>query len=770
LKLKYLIYLIIVLFSVENADAQKILLNGYLKSQTSGEPAMFANCYETATKTFTVSNETGFFSLKLNAGKNTVIIAHSGYLSDTLHLFLRKDTTIVHLMHELSLDEIVVRPKESSFVEQNMSGKISLSPVMIRKLPTFAGETDIIKAITFLPGVSGSNRGFSNLYVRGGGRQNNLILFDDASVYNSNHVFGLLSVFNTDVVSQIDFYKSDFPARYGGVTSSVLDLYTKDGNQTKYKATLQLGVLFSKLFVEGPIVKNKTSFLFAARGSYINIFLWPLRKMYKEGAQYISAPDYRFFDINAKITHTFANSRKLYVSFFTGNDRFDVYDRAEDSGGKYNSIVKNRFRNSSVSFGYKANIYKNLFTSTALVYSKYSNLVSMFDDIASQTETFQRNEKTMTSVENISLKNNYEFTFLKNHFLRFGIKLTTHFVQPGIYSLSRTDSVSVADTVTGNFKKLTAFENIIFFEDEYRLSKRFTVYAGVRGVQYINKTTQFVVEPRVSIRFKIAESLSVKAGYTEMSQWIHVLVNNSQRNGGEMWLPTEKKLPSEKSTQYNFGIFSDFQSLNLDFSLETYYKTQSNLLYYNFNESAFQLYTDYDDKIFKNGTGESYGIEFSARKQSEKFQMMLAYTLSWNWVLFRELNFGNRFHSNQDSRHDLNLIFQLDINRKNAVAANFTLASGAPITLPVGYSASNQFLPHYNVYSGINNRTLPLFHRLDLSYTRTFEKKGRKREFHVNLYNAYARQNPVYIYYLNNKAYKVATSSIIPSISYVWYL
>ncbi len=759
----FLLQYIVELFS------QTYNVTGFVKSEYTNEPVIFAYCYSDDLKFHTICNEDGFFHLKIPGQEIKLIFSHVSYESDTIVLkTIKKDTTLLIGLKDLTLDEAVITSKETSFIDQSITGKITISPLVIRNLPSSLGEPDLIKTISFLPGVSTGNKLYSNLYVRGGGRQNNLILVDDAPTYNSNHVFGLISVFNADVVQQLDFYKSDFPARYGGATSSIVDVYIKEGNFSEYSGKLKTSILYSKLFAEGPIIKDRFSFLLSGRCSYFDMLMIPFYSLYNTSGN-ISFPGYRFYDINSKITYKLSPNQKINLSFFHGNDRYSVFDKNKYDTKPYNSEVKNHSRNTTLSMQYKTRFFSTSYLRLSATYSKYKNI---FDSSWETKDTVDREGSEnyyFSSIENLSFKSQIDFKPGINHDMKVGWKSSLYYLQPGY---SKTHTVSPAEDinyVSGDKKLLKAIENVFYIENDYSISDKFVLNTGLRNVLYKNDITVCYLEPRISLRYKPKDNLSFKLGYSLMNQTLQCITNNTQQTGSEFWLLSNAKFPSEISHHYNTG-FSMKLPYNIELTTDLYFKKGMNSIYYNFVGIDQNFLDNYNELIYRNGKSLGYGAEIMLRKQTERFQSLFAYTFSRSFIEFDDLNQGKKFPTQQDKLHDISFVFLYKLNDINSFNVNFTFNSGAPITLPVAYINQSTFYGGYYVYDGINNKRLPAFHRLDVSWVRTkYTRKNRKRIFYLNLYNAYAKQNAVYMFFANNKAYKTAVNLIIPSIGYEWY-
>ena len=761
-----IVTLLIVLFFPSFLFSQSHKVFGYIKAESSGELVLYANCVELMSKNFAVSNEKGFFSLNIPAGNIKLKISHSAYLADTIKFYLSKDTLINIKLKTRQLKEVKVIAKEIPDYEQTISGHVNISTLKIKTMPSLMGEPDIIKGLSFLPGVTGGNKGFSNMYVRGGGRSENLLILDGAPFYGSQHAWGFISIFNTDIIKSIDLYKGGFPARYGGRTSSVLDIAARQGNNKKFKGKFDIGTLYSKFLLEGPIIKDKTSFLVALRSSYIDLLMTPFRYLYYRRG-FGSYMGYKLIDLNAKINHNFNRKNKIYLNFYSGYDIQSIYDKLNDSNSGYVDEIAFRQENISATLGYQSIISPKLFFNSSLVYSKYLNSYSSENINIDNTDSISRNESSSSKIDDISY--NFHFDYFPNnkHRIKTGAKYNFYRLLPGIFEYDYADNQGAFDTVFGTSVDLYANELAVFVEDEIHFSKKVSLNAGLRFNLFHNEKTYKSIDPRFSFRWQIKSKMAIKTGFSVMHQFLHAITNNTQGINGEIWVTSNENIAPIEAYQASLGLFGNYGPFDIDYSVETYYKKTNNLIYFKYSE-PYQLFENqWEDAVYKNGEGESYGLEVLLKKTTHKWQTSLAYTLAWTYRRFSELNNGNKFPFLYDKRHDINLSVQYYANNKNTFGVNFTFNTGTPVTLPEAYVQRNRFFYGYYVHNGINNMRLPAYHRLDFSYKRMWKTlKGRDWYWSANIYNVYARQNPVYIYYDKDKVKQVALNSVIPTLRF----
>jgi hypothetical protein len=766
---KYIFFVFLLISKI--TIAQNYTINGYVRDSETGEALLFANCFDSINQKGTTTNSYGYYNLSLPKGKINLIASYIGYQDKLKEFMLLKDTTINFELEAkpVELQEVVI----SNYIpihQQVIMGKTTVPLKTIEAIPSFAGEADLMKAISYIPGISTGKEGYSNIYVRGGDRGQNLILLDGIKLYNTNHVGGFVSLFNSNIIKHLDVYKGGFPARYGGRASSVIDIYTKDGNKNEFHGKYNIGLLSSGILFEGPLRKN-ISFIFAARSSYYDLFTLPARRTLKQtGAG--SYFGYTFFDINSKISWQASDKSRLFMSFYTGHDLQKSEDANKASFQESISSNKLKIHNTGISLGQNYIITPKLFMKNSLAFSNYNNRLETYEKLIQYGSTTTEGYTSFSQINDFTLQSRFEYTPNTLHSVKTGIELSYYYFIPGMQN-SYTENLntnSITDTTIGFTNAISAFENNIYLEDELHLSNKIWLNIGIRGTSYMCKdTTYYRAEPRLSLRWLISKSFSFKANYTIMNQFNHVLVNNYMGFEKEIWIAATKNLPPQKAEQISTGIFYSFGKKNIEISLEAFYKDMYNLIEYHSPVDDEDNLNNIENIVAKNGKGEAYGIETQIIKGEGRINGSVNYTLSWNYRQFNELNNGKKYPFIYDRRHDLSILSTLIINDSYSFNSNFVLSSGMPITLPEGFIKEDDFFYHYYAYSGINNRRLPLYHRLDISLIKKGKtKKGNNKQFEINIFNVYARKNPVYIYYDSNtgKVYQKSLFSIIPTISY----
>ena len=734
----------------------------------TGEPIIGASIVDLNTGHGAVSNAFGLCRLSPGIGGKTFVVSHVGYIRDTLELNLVKDTLLKIKMRSLSIEEIII-VQEIPLHQQTLLGKISLSAKKIEQIPSAFGEPDLIKALTTLPGVTGDNRGLSSIFVRGGGRQNNLVLLDGSPVFLSNHAWGFLSQFNMDVIKSIDFYKGGFPARFGGRTASVIDLASKDGNKQEFKGKFSVGLLQSKVLFEGPIVKGKTSFHFGLRTSYLDWLTIPLRINYNLRSKSGQFVGYTFYDTNLKINHQFNPRNKLTFSVFHANDIQKLIEKTSKSD--WASDFKYQQKNTLVSLRFQSLLSDKVSLNSSIVGSSYSN--SFITEIEEQHQDYEIESMEWTSSSISDLTANTEITYQPNnkHLIRLGAIAKSIRNQPRTASYSFGDGNVLSDTTLGHSKTATPRDYCLYVEDEWKLTDRINANIGLHyNLFKLNASTFTNIDPRLSVRWLLTKNLSIKAGLTSMYQNLHVLTNNMGGIYSDLWLSSNSELPPERSRQLSGGVFGYIPGLGLEYGVELYYKKSENILELFFNDPEDLIGQDIENMILKNGSGIAYGLETQIKKEWDNFSASLSYTLSKNLHSFKEINEGVFFPSLFDRTHDLSMTFHYLIDEKQSIGGQFVFSTGTPITLPIGLFSGNYFFDDYYVFEGYNMHRLPVYHRLDLAYKRKFvNKKGRNCYWGVNIHNVYARKNPIHIYIYGGKVYKTTLFPFLPSASVGMY-
>ncbi len=744
---------------------------GFIKDARTGEALIAAVCFDSISEISAISNEKGYFCIKVNENSHQLSFSYLGYKTQSQPITkLNGGSCIINMEPNLNiLNEVVVR--EAPLYKRTLSGINTIPISTIKTLPSFLGEPDILKAVTYLPGVAGGKEGSSSLLVRGGSRDENLILLDGATLYNTNHFGGFISMINPEIIKKVDIYKGAFPSRYGDRLSSVLDIRAKDGNEHKWKGNFNVGLISSSLLLEGPVKKEKSALLLAIRSSYYDLLTLPGRLRFNAGSedQLLSIS---FYDVNLKYSQHVGNTGSFYIHSYLGND----FNRYAERLGLDHFDNSQKQRTKAMSIGYTQGLGRRGFLSSSL---HLTNYYSRFLDAGYQDMHYALNHTTVSderkfrsNVQELKWKTLFDF-WLKRHHLKTGMEISHFQYDFGLnFESITTENDIISDTLSADLFSVihNANEAAVFIEDEYAISPKMNINLGLRASKYTylnKKTTYSSLEPRAALRMMLSKQSSIKLGYAYVTQYAHLLLERQEEFEIERWVSSTDKVPPQRAHQYSFGIFTKIG--NIDIGAETYYKKMHGL-----TESKPPLkidpdFTKWEDFISVKGKGEAYGLELLAEKNIGKFTGSVAYTLSWNFRQFADQNFGRRYPFTYDRRHILNVVGSFPIpTRKLKISFSWTFQSGDAFSLPTGYIQDNPLFAGYLTYDGKNNGRLPAYHRLDLSVQRKWAaKNGRIKRLTLNLYNAYNRQNALSIYIgSDNKIKQISQFPIIPTISY----
>lgn len=779
---------LLLFFAINIANAQeKFTVSGTLKDKANGETLLGATVLFEGTNIGAATNEYGFYSLTAPKGDYTLVVSYVGYVSVEKPMSLTADVKFDAELQEDAnqLEEVILTVEESKKVNlgRPQMSVSKLSANSIKQIPAVLGEVDVIKSIQLLPGVTNAGEGASGFNVRGGAEDQNLVLLDEAIIYNSSHLFGFFSVFNNDAVKDVQLYKGGIPARFGGRVSSVLDIRQKDGNSKTFGLKGGIGLISSRLTAEGPTVKGKGSFLVSGRASYAHLFLKLFNNNNKAG----------FYDLNFKTNFEANANNKLYLSGYFGNDNFKILD-----------LFNNSYGNMSGNLRWNHIFNNKLFSNLSVIYSRYNYFLNI-DFVG-----FDWN----SNIQNYNLK--YDMGYFLNDKIKldFGVSSIYYDFNPGLLEPSKEDSPIKRTKLDDKF----AFENAIYIGAEHKLSKHFTTQYGLRfsyfsrlgqqkmatyandlPVVYNSKIGVYQrapiigyanydkgeaiatfgnFEPRLAMSYKFDEKSSIKASYNRMAQYLHLISNTASAAPLDIWTPSGKYIKPQLGDQYAIGYFANIENNTYSLETETYYKTVKNRV----------DYIDGSDLIGQNnieseiliGESKSYGWEILVRKNKGDLTGWLAYTISE--AQQRTLggksggpgvNKGKWYNTPYDRTHDISLTGNYECNDKWTFGANFAFQTGRPVTYPNGQFIYNGIsIPSY---AGRNEQRLPAYHRVDVSATLTSRKNEDRRwktEWVFSVYNAYDRKNAASISFDSNvdtgtnEATKTAIFGIVPSVTY----
>ncbi|MFO8067220.1 MAG: TonB-dependent receptor [Bacteroidales bacterium] len=771
-------------------QSEKYTISGYVYEKGSKESLIGANIYVTSHKTGTTTNNYGFYSITLPSDTIEITFSYIGYQDVTKVLFLNENINIdVELEPVISLDEVVI--------ESDMLDRISSSPQMsridvpiqnIQAIPSLLGEKDVFKILQLLPGVKQGREGGSGFYVRGGGPDQNLIILDDAIVYNASHLFGFFSVFNGDAIKNVQLYKGGFPARFGGRLSSVLDISMKDGSKQTYGGEAGIGLISSRLLLEGPVVKDKASFLISGRRTYIDLLFQPfMNSDVKIG--------YFFYDLNAKLNYDINRKNKIYLSGYFGRDKF--YSKISQGPDDYSAGLY--WQNATTTLRWNRLINDQMFANHSFIFSDYT--LRIYLDQEFDNNTFYLSYSS--GIRDFGAKTDLSWHPNPNHLVRGGIQSTYHRFTPSAFVL-KDDYFNEFQNVV---KNIDVIESGVYVEDEIRIGDRLILNPGFRLSHFLHEDKHYYgPEPRFSSVLKILDDLSWKSSYALMNQYVHLLSTTGIGLPTDLWVPTTKNIAPQQTWQVASGFAKDFLSQKIELSIEAYYKKSNNTIGY--KEGASFLMIDdpsegqefsWEDNI-TSGQAWSYGVELFAQKKAGKLSGWIGYTLSWTQLQFDDVNNGNKFWARYDSRHDFSIVAIYEIMDGVQLSGTWVYSTGNALTLPSGEYAQVTHNPlgtssyfyeesffnqedtpfYFSPYNWINDygeknsfRAAP-YHRLDIGIqfvkNRYIKKHLIKRTIEAGVYNVYNRKNPYFYYmdtdYDNQRVLKqVSVFPILPSIS-----
>lgn len=752
-----------ILLPLAGFSEEHFTVSGYLRDSKSGEALISASIYQKDGKNGTFTNEYGFFSLSLPKGTHNLLLSYIGYQSKVESLVLEKDIQQNFYLapQNITLDEITIKSSSGGGVRERELGSLHLNVKEMNQLPVLFGEQDILKSIQLLPGIIPAGEGNSAFHVRGGNTDQNLILLDDAPVFNPSHLMGFFSVFNSDAIRDLKLYKGDVPARYGGRASSVMDIRMNEGNLKDYHISGGLGLISSRLMVEGPIAEDKASFMITGRRTYADLFL-PL-----SNDENIRNNKLYFYDLNFKSNVILNKNNHLFLSGYLGRDVLKSKDFGFNWGNRTGSIRWNH------------QFSPSLFSNTTFVTNDYD--YSTEGDIGGE---FTLN----AGIKDISLKQDYTLSLLNDSKLLFGFNSISHHFRPGEVTSATLNNFSIPVK--------QALENALYIFSETKLSPKLNLGIGLRyslfslygpGTEkYYNtdgtlaKTDSFPsgriyrnysgIEPRVNLTWMITDQSSIKAGYNRMSQYIHLLSNYTSGTPVDYWLPCSNNIKPQYVSQYSAGYFRELKQAGLEFSLEGYYKDMSNQIDYKNNANVFLNENAESELLF--GKGRAYGVEFLTRKTAGAFTGWISYTLSKSERKFDGINDFNWYPARQDRTHDVSVIINYKVNPRLSLSTAWVYYTGNAITFPSGkYQVDNNII---SCYGNRNNARMPAYHRLDLGANLILRKTERfTSELAFGLYNAYARKNAYLINFRTNEinpdvteAVKLYLFTAIPSVTW----
>jgi len=769
--LKYL--LLILFFPVITLAQERYTLNGYVADNESGESLIGATVYVNEIKSGTITNPYGFYSITLEEGIYNIDFRYVGYSSITKEINLNSSQKIdIELQSlDIQLKNVVVSDVAEDYNVSSIEMSTSrLDMSKVTEIPTFLGENDIIKAIQLLPGVSSVGEGASGFNVRGGSVGQNLVLLDEAPVYNSSHLLGFLSVFNPDAVKDLKLYKGGIPSRYGGRLSSILDIRMKDGNNKKTVFSGGIGTIFSRITLESPIIKNKSSFILALRRSYIDILARPFLKssnIFDDGAAL------NFYDITAKTNFELDEKNTLYISSYLGRDffKFDS-NQGFNWGNRTGTIRWNHLFN------------ERLFSNFTVIYSNYAYQLAFGTD---NRNKFEWDSK----VETINFKPEFTYFINANNELSLGAE----FIR---YSFEPANAIGVSEGEVNNITlpMKYAFEGSFYIGNEQKISN-LTLSYGIRSSIYSYNGPGFKyefgaplipggrkllitetkilgnesiksyssIEPRISLNYRIGNTFSIKSSYNRMTQYIHLLSNTAASSSLDVWTPSTNNIKPENANVYVLGLFKNFNNNEFESSIEIYYKDLYNQIDY--IDGADLLINKYFEGDILTGIGRAYGLEILFKKNRGKFNGWLSYSIGKSELKIDGINNYNWYPTRYDQTHNFKITSTYKLNDRIQLSGNFLYLTGTPVTFPSSKFVIQGFAVPYNSANSRHEFRIPDYHRLDFSVMingRKVKRNGKERKndssLIISVYNVYNRRNPFSIYFSQGKG--TVTENFVP--------
>lgn len=809
-----ILFLINSVFTITAQEKQKFTISGYVKDLSSGESSIGASVYIKELMKGANTNQYGFYSITVEKGDYHLVVSYVGYQNFVKEIKLDKDIRLnVELTSaDVNLKEIEVSSeKTDKNVSSTTVGSVKLDMEEIKKIPAFLGEVDILKTIQLLPGVKSSGDGNTGFYVRGGGPDQNLILLDEAVVYNASHLLGFFSVFNGDAVKSINLIKGGMPAQYGGRLASVLDISMKEGNNKQYHAEGGIGLISSRFTIQGPIKKDTGSFIVSARRTYIDA----LAKPFAKPGSSLKNSGYYFYDFNAKVNYRLSDKDRLFMSGYFGRDVMKFQDKAAQfklniGWGNGTGVIRWN------------HLFSNkLFMNVSGIFSDYN-----FSFGAEQTG-FEF--KLFSGIRDWNAKVDFGYFPTVRHEIKFGANYVFHTFTPT--SVSARSGETVFDF--GKVKKDKAHEAAVYVSDDFDVTDKFRIHAGLRYSYFqqigpfdrylkdpiSGQTTSVIhyrsnekvqeyggLEPRFTARYTLNSKSSLKASYTYNLQYLHLASLSAVTLPTDTWVPCSELVRPQKGTQYSIGYFRNFKDNTYETSVEVYYKDLKNQIEYKDGSLPSNDVNDNADNQFTFGKGQSYGAEFFVKKRLGKFSGWVGYTLSYTKRTFADLNRGKTFYAKYDRRHDASLVMSYDLNKKWTFSAIWVYGTGNAITVPVSYYfIDGNFVTEYGDRNAFR---MPAYHRLDFSATWTpdrakhikrktgrltkrYEREGKdvsaivvpkkwtkdyESSWNFSVFNVYNRHNPYIVYFASEgslaggdykaKAKQIYLFPILPSVTW----
>ncbi len=745
----------------ESVRIKNFVIRGFVKEGISSEFLIGSSVYDVLRLQGTTTNNFGYYSMTLPQGDVILNCSYVGFEAEQHRFFLDKDTVInFNLQQNALINEVpVVSFASDEDINSSRMSTINVPVDQIKKVPSFLGEVDVARTLQLLPGITGGSEGVSGLYVRGGSSDENLFLIDDVPVYNISHLFGFFSVFNEDAINNVTVTKGGFPARYGGRLSSVVDVRMKDGNPDKLQGTLSIGMMSSKLALDGPLFKDKTTFSASFRRSYYDLIADLLQSWTNTQIK-----SYFYDDANAKVVHRLNDKNRLYLSFYSGKDklytRYNKQEVPDPSQSGTDATLTRRDENSNgwgniiTSVRWNSIYTDKLFANITCAYNDYTySVVYETNDVVDDQWQYYKQEYS-SGISDLMSKIDFDYYIKLNHHVRFGGNYMYHNFNPGEENIGETlGSESVLDTTIGS-NNIYGNEVYFYLEDDFTINDKMKMNCGLHASYYfIGGKTYNSYEPRFVMHYKVRPRVSLLASYSKMTQYMHKLSTSSVSMPTDLWIPVTSKILPQHAKQYSLGLKWQLKK-GFNISLTGYLKKYENLLANSEGSSGYLYLDDWEDN-YVFGKGDAKGLELLIHKKMGKFTGWLGYTLAKSEQMFKELNNGKTYPADNDKRHDFSIFTNYVINKHVDISATWQWSSGSAVTLPsqkyyspsLPTQGSSQISDYSEYISGVNQYRMPDFHRLDIGVN--LKKKNRlgERMWSFGVYNVYGRQNAFSLYF-----------------------
>ena len=728
--------LLFCLLSLESVSQRKITISGRITDSDNSESLIGVTVFDSLQRSGVVSNQYGYYSLSTIAQNKYLKISYVGYNSVILKINPQQDTIINVQLHPITLQEVTI--KNIPTIQPGV-GYLTIPIPQLKRIPMLMGEADLMKALALTPGIMVGQEGSSGLYVRGSSPEQNLILIDEAPVYNTSHAFGFLSVFNPDAIKNIDVYKGGFPARYGGRAASVIDLTTKDGNSQKHNQEVTVGLINARILLEGPLAKNKSSYMLTARQMNTFLLLLPQSLRWRGGGR-VNQTNLWLYDINGKLNHRFKDNSQLFLSLYSN---YDHWRNAERFSGRTSTYGLN-WGNTTATLRYNKMITPQLFGRVTALYSRFNHqLANQTRDVGGGDETFENGFNVSNLIRDWGGKASLDYTPTNRYTIRTGIEQYWHLFHPGRVSITNNNT----PIETNQSPVLNTQERALFLDNDIKVAKFLQFNLGARYVKYYtnDSTTYWSVEPRIGSVVTFTPSFNLKVGATQMRQFVHQLSSNGIGIPNDIWVPVTQKVSPILANQVDAGLYWTINK-GYSVSLEAYQKQLVGLIDYPQGvDIVSDLKKNWQDLIVTNVEGRVKGVELMLRKDTGRMTGWVSYTRSNSWRRSPAINEGDWFAARYDRPHSITTVLSYHLTTKWHVNANWIYQSGFPVTLPTGAMLGLNSRPTL-IYQNRNNERMPTYHRLDIGANYTFKtQRGREAVWNFGVYNLYNRQNPYYL-------------------------